>query len=723
MFGREFYADIPDETWISDDTVLRVKNGDVNQYNFATNKTSVLFSQKTLANVGIYMYERSSYNTLSPDGQWMLFAVDVTQKYRYSTVSKFVAVNKETKKGVNISTDGPGSMSSIQYISWGNKGNSLVFVSDNDVYWIKSIEQPNAVRITSNGKKKIMFNGIPDWVYEEEILGVRPALVVSPDDKYLCFASFDDTDVPLFKIAYYGKPITPYTRIQDIAYPKPGTKNPIVHIYIYDVQKKKNIKLTPPTDMKDRDHYFTNLVWANSGKISIQWMNREQTTSVVMNCEASSGVCTENYRLDVENGWVDQNYPDPQFSTDGDFYVQLLPRDEGGDAGKFLHIAKVPFTDNAKVEFLTQGRWEVKRIASFDKKNEIVYYEGTEESSMKLHLYSVDLKGKKTCLSCELKETKEGRCTNYDSSFSTKSSWYILTCLGPGVPISWFKSSTDKSEILLYANTRLEKLLDTTEMPTYKYYVIKTTDEEYEIHVRELRPPNFDEKKKYAVLFNVYGGPSSKEIMETFQTGYHTYLTSNFDIIVCEVDGRGTAFRGRKFEHAVYKQLGEYEKNDTLAAARFMQSKDYVDPYKISIWGWSYGGFLTSYILSTQDSRVFQSGVAVAPVTDWRYYDSIYTERYMGMPDKSDNYIGYEFTSVLEHAKNIPDNSFLLVHGTGDDNVHFQNSAQLVEVMAEAGVKFEMQIYTDKHHSLEGNHVHRHLYHLLTDFFKDKLKL
>lgn len=269
-------------------------------------------------------------------------------------------------------------------------------------------------------------------------------------------------------------------------------------------------------------------------------------------------------------------------------------------------------------------------------------------------------------------------------------------------------------------NEGLQKKLSELSTPKRRNFVIPAG--EYELLATEFLPPDFDETKKYAVLFDVYGGPGSQKVIESFSSAFSwiAYLVSNFDVIVVTVDGRGTGSRGERFKQSVYKLLGEYEAQDVIAAGRFMQKKPYVDPKRLSVWGWSFGGFLTTYVLS-KNTGVFNCGIAVAPVTDWRYYDSAYTERYMGLPEDNSN--GYKDTSLLSRAANFSNVDFLIIHGSGDDNVHYQHTAQMVKALTEAEVKFRVQYYTDKAHGINGLHTRRHLFRLMTNFLVRSLRL
>ncbi|XP_015759782.1 PREDICTED: dipeptidyl peptidase 4-like [Acropora digitifera] len=455
-------------------------------------------------------------------------------------------------------------------------------VQDNDIYWLDKIGG-RLHKITNNGKENELFNGVPDWVYEEDVTYSNSAMWFSPDGHYLVFVQSNDTHVKWFPYMWYGKDSAFYTKVKRIAYPKPGSPNPVVTIKIVDLQKlppnvtdTPNSKvLLPPAEFRAVEHYYTNVAWASNSSVMIWWLNRVQNKSIASICKVTSASCTENQNLQVKNGWVD--------------------------------IKSYLSSSDKATTFLTKGTWEVTRILAFNDETETVSYRVYVKGHFMLVKCKCIFKALKPLL--EKVTYTDGDCKFFTASFSPGASWYVLNCHA-----TWYKE--------LQMNEGLQKKLSELSTPKRRNFVIPAG--EYELLATEFLPPDFDENKKYAVLFDV-----------------------------------------------------------------FMQKKPYVDPKRLSVWGWSFGGFLTTYVLS-KNTGVFNCGIAVAPVTDWRYYDSAYTERYMGLPE--DNANGYKDTSLLSRAANFSNVDFLIIHGSGDDNVHYQHTAQMVKALTEAEVKFRVQV-------------------------------
>lgn len=712
--------------WMSDNEYLRDSRGNLTVTDLSRNTTRVFPVSRDI----MQKYNVSSY-WMSPDEKWVLMASNRRQLYRRSFFADYFVHSLEN--GSTFRVQPPNPAKQIQLALWANKGTSIGLVQDNDIYWLDKVGG-RLHTITDNGKENELFNGVPDWVYEEDVTYSNSAMWFSPNGHYLVFVQSNDTQVKWFPYMWYGKDSALYTTVKRIAYPKPGSPNPVVTIKIVDLQNlppnitdtPNSTVLLPPAEFRAVEHYYTNVAWASNSSVMIWWLNRVQNKSIASICKVTSTTCTENQNLQVKNGWVDiKSYlpPSPMFAHDGSYYLTLAPSPQG-EHGDFIHLAKViiPSSSDKVTTFLTKGTWEVTRILAFNDQTETVYFQSSETSPRESHIYSLNVKSQiKVCLSCDLPWAKNGDCKFFTASFSPGASWYILNCHGPKVPrFTLHKSSSTTWYKELQMNEGLQKKLSELSTPKRRNFVIPAG--EYELLATEFLPPDFDETKKYAVLFDVYGGPGSQKVIESFSSAFSwiAYLVSNFDVIVVTVDGRGTGSRGERFKQSVYKLLGEYEAQDVVTAGRFMQKKPYVDPKRLSVWGWSFGGFLTTYVLS-KNTGVFNCGIAVAPVTDWRYYDSAYTERYMGLPE--DNANGYKDTSLLSRAANFSNVDFLIIHGSGDDNVHYQHTAQMVKALTEAEVKFRVQYYTDKAHGINGLHTRRHLFRLMTNFLVRSLRL
>jgi dipeptidyl-peptidase-4 len=339
--------------------------------------------------------------------------------------------------------------------------------------------------------------------------------------------------------------------------------------------------------------------------------------------------------------------------------------------------------------------------------NHTIFFLSAEVSPLERQLYSVSIDG-----------TAKARITTEDGWFSASfdpwTEYYILTSAGPQIPTQHIRSSLDPAlSIVLEDNKELRDNLAQYELPQKKFITVPLHDGE-KMNAYLLFPPDFDETSKYPVLVNVYGGPGSQTVTKMYELGFHAYVASQLGYIVASVDGRGTGARGNHWQKQTYLNLGVLEVQDQITAAKYLQTLEYVDGNHIGIWGWSYGGFMTSSIMSTIDTP-FKFGMCVAPVTDWRFYDTVYTERYMRTPQENPN--GYNITSVLNHAANMKDNTFLLAHGSGDDNVHFLNSAELMKILVNKDIQFEFMMYPNRDHSISAG-ARPHLYHFLANYLE-----
>jgi len=361
----------------------------------------------------------------------------------------------------------------------------------------------------------------------------------------------------------------------------------------------------------------------------------------------------------------------------------------------------------------------VTEILAFDAKANEIYYISTNRDPRKRHLFKVgtieNAKRKQSpeCLTCEFADD----CQYVSAVFSKSAKYYILNCLGPGVPYFILKSTVDERHLVLEDNAELKARITSKAMPSKEYYEIDLGGNNRawaEVYL----PPTLKKSHiiQYPLLVHTYGGPGTQRVTEQFNIGWGTYLSSSENIIYASIDGRGSGARGMRYLHSVYGNLGTIEVEDQITGARFLQNElFYVDDERMAIWGWSYGGFVTAHAVGDPSHSV-KCGIAVAPVTDWRYYDTVYTERYMGLA--RENYQGYDQANVSRKAENFRGKHFLLIHGTADDNVHFQHSAQFMKSLVENDVDFRSQIYSDKNHGISGSVTSKHLYRTMTHFLK-----
>uniref|UniRef100_A0A8C6X6K4 Fibroblast activation protein alpha n=1 Tax=Naja naja TaxID=35670 RepID=A0A8C6X6K4_NAJNA len=581
--------------------------------------------------------------------------------------------------------------------------NTLAYVYQNNIYF-KQDPREASIQITKNGYWNEIFNGIPDWVYEEEMLGTKYALWWSPNGKNIAYVEFNDTEIPVIEYSYYGE--NQYPRKITLPYPKAGAKNPTVRVLIIDTTNPRDFGpkevLAPPV-IASSDHYVTWITWVTNDRICVQWLKRIQNFSL-------SAICDYNYRSrswdcpetqqhveESHTGWAGGFFVSaPYFTSDAMSYYKIF-----SDQNGYKHIHYIKDSVEKAIQ-ITSGEWEA-----------IYIYRVTDDTaffSKSAFFYRIGRNtGTKQCITCNLRKE---RCQYYAARFSDNANYYALICYG--------MSNLWVNKILIAISSHNSLFLLQRSF-TYNSFILSSPPFSYSLWYKMLLPPKFDRSKKYPLLIQVYGGPCSQNVKHTFSVSWISYLASKEDIVVALVDGRGTAFQGDKMLHAVYRKLGVYEVEDQISAVRKFIDMGFIDEKRIAIWGWSYGGYITSLALGS-GTGMFKCGIAVAPVSSWEYYASIYTERFMGLPTKSDNLEHYKNSTVMARAQNFHNVEYLLIHGTADDNVHFQNSAQISKALVNAQVDFQAMWYTDQNHGIPGLSL-KHLYIHMTHFLKQCFSL
>ncbi|NXJ59849.1 DPP4 peptidase, partial [Rostratula benghalensis] len=699
--------------WISGNQYLhRSPNGDILQVDAETGTSSVV-----LANTTLDKYKATTV-ILSPDQKFALLQYSYTKLWRHSYTASYHIYDFNTS---SILDDGL-LLNDTQYISWSPVGHKLAFVWNNNVY-IKASPGEQPVQITKTGEENKIFNGIPDWVYEEEMFGTHSALWWSPNGDFVAYAAFNDTQVPVIEYSFYSEDTLQYPKTIRIPYPKAGATNPTVRFFIVDTRSLpafRSAEISPPAVINSDDHYLSVVTWVTNERICLQWLRRIQNFSVLTVCdfENSTGnwLCPQEKQFTEESttGWIGRFQPSvPHFAPDGATYYKVFSNTEG-----YKHIHRIRHSEPPVP--ITAGKWEVISIEAVT--NNFLYYISNENDKAPggRNLYKVPLESSPNstkCVSCDL--NKE-RCRYYSVSFSKDAQYYQLDCRGPGLPMSTLHSSSN-DQVLRYLenNTELENSLKDIQMPSKKIESIRVGG--YNLWYQMILPPHFDTSKKYPLLLDVYAGPCSQKVDYAFRISWATYLASTEQIIVASFDGRGSGYQGDEIMHAINRRLGTYEVEDQIEAARQFAEMGFVDKDRIAIWGWSYGGYVTSMVLGS-GSGVFKCGIAVAPVSRWQYYDSIYTERYMGLPIESDNLNNYNSSTVMARAEKFKEVEYLLIHGTADDNVHFQQAAQISKALVDAEVDFQAMWYTDKDHAISGQ-AHKHIYTHMSHFIKQCFSL
>lgn len=681
--------------WISDHQYLHKSQGSVHLYDANTGNHTLFLSKETFAQVDAYDYQ------LSADNKYVAFMSNYSKLWRHSFTASYSLYDIDRKLFL-LTPDIPHH---VQYFAWAPEGHKLAYVWDNDVY-IKTRPESPSKRVTSSGKDNQIFNGIPDWVYEEEMFSSTQALWWSPAGKRVAYAQFNDTEVPHIEYTWFGDNQYPVT--VSVPYPKAGAPNPTVKLFVVDADNMTEItEVVVPASYGASEHYLATVTWATDERLAVQWLKRVQDHLLlqIYNFNGSGWDPSENFEVSSSTGWIGRfSPPEPAFAADKRSYYLLMSNKD-----KYKHIHHVM---GGAVTAITSGEWEVISILLVTEDS--VYYVSNQHDNKPggRNVYRWTKQGI-TCLTCDI--NKE-RCLYNSALFSTNASFYRMSCSGPGIPYhALMDNSNNKEQYILEDNADFSSLISSVRMPTMKRGTIKIDG--FDLWYQMFLPPGFDKSKKYPLLIDVYAGPCSQKVDYVYRVSWSTYLASTENIIVASFDGRGSGYQGDEIMHKIYKRLGTYEVEDQITAAKEFVKMGYVDKNKMAIWGWSYGGYVTSMVLGA-GSGVFKCGMAVAPVSKWDYYDSIYTERYMNPP--SLNQGAYANSTVTARAKNFHSVQYLLVHGTADDNVHFQQAAEISESLVNEQVDFEAMWYTDKDHGLGGSayqHVYTHMSHFLLRCF------
>ena len=571
----------------------------------------------------------------------------------------------------------------------------VAFTSDNNLY-IKELQSEKITQVTTDGAKNRVLNGLCDWVYEEEFSFTR-AYEWSPDGSKIAFLRFDETDVPQFTLQKFNKGV--YPENETFKYPKVGEKNSVVSVWIYDLAKGKLLSVKTGAA-----EYFPRLKWTPDNKLVIFKLNRLQNDLEILFADTKTGA-TSLLLKETRPTFVDIELNDDMtFLKDGSFI-------KSSEQDGFNHIYY--YDKNGKIiRQLTKGAYDVRQMYGVDESIGEVFYQASKISPMQKEVYFAKIDGSKDGA---ISPTEGSNSAEWSKNFS----YFVLdhSTINSAPTFSVYDNH-GKLIRTIEDNKNIQTLQNEYNTSKIEFYKFKTT-EGVELNGWMMKPANFDAKKKYPVFMTQYSGPNSQQVVDQWKGQdywWYEMLTQKGYIIAC-VDPRGTGARGEDFRKITYKQLGHYETIDQIEAAKWLGNQAYVDAKRIGIFGWSYGGYMSSLcILKGHD--VFKTAIAVAPVTNWKWYDSIYTERYM--QTSQENAKGYEDNSPVNFADQLTGN-FLIVHGTGDDNVHFQNSMEMVSALVAANKTFESAYYPNKNHGIYGGLTRLHLYNKMTNFLLEKL--
>lgn len=679
-------------TLLNYDRVNKIQTIDLYEYE-TLEKTATLLSTEDLEGIS-YM---SSY-TFSADESKVLLATDLIPIYRRSTLGSYFVYDFNDKSLIKIANV------AVQEPSLSPDGSKVAYGYENNIY-LFDLKTKQTEQLTFDGEKNRIINGITDWVYEEEFGFVR-AFEWSPEGTHIAFLRFDETEVPEYSMPIYGEDL--YPTLQTFKYPKAGENNAVVSLHLIELEGAKTS--TIPVDA----YYIPRIMWKNNpDELAFQTFNRHQNELVLYEYNKRSGALSVLH-TERDAAYVDVNdnltfLVDDSFiwSSEKDGYNHLYLHDKSGKEKRQL----------------TSGDWEVTSYYGYDEKCKKIFFQSTAMGSINRDVYSVGINGKNV-----------SRLTAQDgvnrASFSADFTYFINAHSNAATPPSYTLNTTVPKKRVRDANAGQSLMLKTIVDNT----ALLNTLEAYNISPKEfstlavngndlnmwmIKPADFDPSKKYPLLMFQYSGPGSQSVSNTWMGAndyWYQLLQSRGYVIAC-VDGRGTGFKGRDFKKSTYLQLVRYESDDQIAAAEQLSALPYIDENRTGIWGWSFGGDMAMHSI-LKGNEVFETAISVAPVTSWRFYDTIYTERFMRTPQENPE--GYDLNSPLNYAERLK-GKLLLVHGSADDNVHFQNTMRMVEALVQANKQFDWAVYPDKNHGIYGGKTREQLYTKMTQFILNNL--
>lgn len=666
---------------------IEARSTSIDIYDYKTlKKVKRLISSTLLESIPYF----TSY-TFSKDENQVILATNEVAIYRRSALGNYYVYNIKDESLDLISEE------KIQEPTFSPDGKKVAFARENNLY-IKDLNSGAIIQITSDGEKNKIINGITDWVYEEEFSFVR-AFDWNADSNKIAFIRFDETNVPEFSMDVYGSGL--YQTQQVFKYPKAGEANSEISLHIYDLNTKNTDQVK--VNKAYKDFYIPRIEWTNNPDVlSAQYMNRHQneldlwminaktnTSSLVLAEKDKAYVdVTDNLTFLKDNSFI--------WTSEKDGYNHIYHYDKKGSL----------------INQVTKGNWEVTNYYGYDEKNNSIFYQSVENGSINRDVYSIKLSGRYK------QQLTKSNGTN-DASFSTDFSYFINTFSSATTPPEYTLNSSTSGNLIksIKDNDKLAQTLSDYITSKKEFSTIKVNGNDLNMWI--IKPANFDESKTYPLLMYQYSGPGSQKVVNQWNNAndyWYQYLAQKGYIIAC-IDGRGTGFKGAEFKKVTQNELGKYEVEDQIIAAKKLGKLSYVDASRMGIWGWSYGGFMSSNCLF-KGADVFKMAIAVAPVSSWRFYDSIYTERYMTTPQENES--GYDDNSPINYVDKLK-GDFLLVHGSGDDNVHLQNTMRLAEALIQADKQFDWAVYPDKNHGIYGGNTRLHLYKKMTNFIHETL--
>uniref|UniRef100_A0AAR2JMM4 Dipeptidyl-peptidase 6a n=1 Tax=Pygocentrus nattereri TaxID=42514 RepID=A0AAR2JMM4_PYGNA len=671
LFSRELRVHDPEAKWLSDTELLyRNRDGDVVKHNVESNTTVVLVENKMF--VSNFCSQRVNNRFI-----WTVLCVLLFSPHRDTVALAAPEV----------------ASTALQYAGWGPKGQQLIFIFENNIYYQATVRD-KPIRLVTTGKEGVIFNGLADWLYEEEIFQSYTAHWWSPDGLRLAYSTINDTLVPKMEMPMFTGSL--YPSAQEFRYPKAGEENPEIYLSVVNLNGPiHTIRMKKPEDPRiGKEYYITMVKWATSTKLAVNWLNRAQNNSILTLCEATTGICTKKHE-DESESWLHRQNEAPLFSRDGlrFFFTRAVPQ---GGRGKFFHISmstSQPNSTSDTLQSLTSGDWDVTEVLAYNEETQLVYFLSTEDDPKRRHLYSANTTGpfNRCCLSCVFS------CSYVSGSFSPDSSYFLLNCKGQQLSLTFVP---DVGLVFtLSTNDLLNSTVSSMQMPKVEYEAI--TIDDYTLTIQILKPAGFTETAHYPLLLLVDGTPGGQMVTEQFQVDWATVLVSSYGTIVMRCDGRGSGFQGTNLLHRVRRKLGQIEEMDQLQALRLDLPKQHTTSEHLTD---VYGGYLASLMLGAEDSPFkynvkFKCGAVVSPITDFSLYGTITTRN--------------TFTCFLLSLLQLIANLCL-----STEKVHFQHTAKFITHLINEKANYTLQIYPDEGHFIHSEGARQHLSQSLVNFFE-----
>lgn len=620
----------------------------------------------------------------------VLLMVDQTSIYRRSYTAVHYLFDLETKKLTELDS----KRSPQTQVEYSPDGKSVAYIFENNLY-VKSLTDNSVKAITTDGERNKIINGTTDWVYEEEF-AITKAYGWSPDSKYIGYLKFDESNVKEYTMKYFNEL---YPDLYTFKYPKAGEDNSVVTAHIANLEDGNSNSI----DLGEYE-YIPRLKWSHKqNQLILQTLNRHQNHLTYHLIEAKDG----KYRSRVIFEEKSKTY------IDVDDNLLILNNGNSilrtSESNGYNHIYQLNFDGTTKQ--ITQGNWDVIEFLGIDDQNKMIYFTSAEKGAIHKGIYKIDINGKKKIAISE--ETGSN-----DAMFSAGMKYFVKSYSNANTPpVYTLCDNRGKQLEVLEDNAGLKKKLAKRDISMKEFVTFKGAEKE--LNGWMIKPKDFDPNKKYPVYMNIYGGPGSNMVSDSWGGMSYMYhqLLAQSGYIVVSVDPRGTMYRGADFKKSTYLELGKLETEDMIAVAKELQSYDFVDAGRIGIMGWSYGGFMTSLAM-TKGADQFKMGIAVAPVTNWRYYDNIYTERFMRTPQENES--GYDQNSPINFVDKLK-GKYLLIHGSGDDNVHYQNTMEMINALVAADKQFDLFIYPNKNHGIYGGNTRNHLFKMMYNYTLENL--